>query len=42
MWDGEPCEDDDFVVTLTDFGVCYTFNSGVRGGKIKYATHTGT
>ena len=28
-WKGEPCNiNRDFVTTLTDTGVCYTFNSG--------------
>lgn len=27
MWKNEKCKDEDFVMELTDFGVCYTFNS---------------
>ena len=42
MWDGKLCEDDDFQIRLTDFGVCHTFNSGLGGREIKNAIHTGT
>ncbi|XP_069114351.1 uncharacterized protein [Argopecten irradians] len=28
MWKGLPCSSDDFKTTLTDHGVCYTFNEG--------------
>ncbi|XP_006813191.1 acid-sensing ion channel 3-like [Saccoglossus kowalevskii] len=27
-WKQQPCSSDNFTMTLTDFGVCYTFNSG--------------
>ena len=27
-WDGQPCDETNFTTTLTDHGLCYTFNSG--------------
>ena len=26
VWDGEPCDVDDFKMRFTDVGVCFTFN----------------
>ena len=28
-WKGTPCSHDDFQLTVTDAGVCYTFNSRI-------------
>ena len=31
IWNQKPCDlDHDFVTTITDVGVCYTFNSGIN------------
>ena len=27
-WSGEPCSPKNFTQTVTDYGVCYTFNAG--------------
>ena len=27
-WSGEPCSSKNFTQTVTDYGVCYTFNAG--------------
>ena len=39
-WDGRPCGGADFETIFTDYGVCYTFNSGTDD-KVRYASHTG-
>ena len=42
LWDGMPCGKDNFTRVLTDYGVCYTFNSGTEtDGFVHYATHSG-
>ena len=41
-WQGKPCNiSEDFVTTLTDLGVCYTFNSGLKKAQIT-VTESGT
>ena len=40
-WHGHDCSHDNFVERLTDFGLCYTFNSGRDGQRIFKATQTG-
>ncbi|XP_060079768.1 uncharacterized protein LOC132559172 [Ylistrum balloti] len=30
LWKGLPCSTDDFKTTMTDHGVCYTFNEGMN------------
>ncbi len=42
LWDGLPCSSSDFYTVLTDFGICYTFNSGFNSsGMVRFVTHTG-
>lgn len=35
LWKGQPCGALNFTSTLTDMGVCYTFNSGKKGEILK-------
>ena len=34
-WQNAPCTLNDFVPMVTDWGMCYTFNSGVDGKPIR-------
>ena len=29
-WDSQPCSVDDFVMLMTDYGKCYTFNADLE------------
>ena len=37
----EPCSADNFSVTLTDHGVCYTFNRHDENGNVLDVTNSG-
>ncbi|KAK2139891.1 hypothetical protein LSH36_1575g00011 [Paralvinella palmiformis] len=39
VWDSQPCSIDDFNMTMTDYGKCYTFNSDPE--QRRYAWRTG-
>ena len=40
-WEGSPCNESDFKVSLTEFGQCYTFNSGEDYQSLYKAVITG-
>ncbi|XP_022092778.1 acid-sensing ion channel 5-like [Acanthaster planci] len=40
-WQGQPCGHDDFISTLTDFGMCHTFNSHTKGMAVRRIKHRG-
>ena len=40
-WNGQPCYSDEFHKELTDFGVCYTFNSKYKEGEPYNTTNPG-
>ena len=40
IWDRKECQADDFSTSVTDHGVCYTFNSG-QNGLVRMASQTG-
>ena len=40
-WDENECSTADFYPQLTDYGVCFTFNSGNDGRSVRYVSQTG-
>ena len=40
VWDEQPCSLDEFDITVTDYGYCYTFNHG-RDQAVKQVSTTG-